>query len=86
MDLGLVRHNDLHQLSVDRCIVRRLLQDSLEDGGDVILHYRECAQDNMMAPQCYLAGAVHIVTEDEGKDVITQNINCLMTQTDLKIM
>ncbi len=48
VDLGLVRHNDLHQLSVDRCIVRRLLQDSLEDGGDVILHYRECAQPRII--------------------------------------
>ena len=43
VDLGLVSHNDLNQLPVDRCIVRGLLQDSLEDGGDVILHYRECA-------------------------------------------
>ena len=43
VDLGLVSHNDLNQLPVDRCIVRGLLQDSLQDGGDVILHYREDA-------------------------------------------
>ena len=34
----------------------------------------------------YLAGAILIVTEDKWEDVIAQNVNCLMTQTYLKIM
>ena len=40
VDFRLVRHYDLHQLPVDRGIMRRLLEDSLEDGGDVVLCYR----------------------------------------------
>ena len=85
MDLRFVRHNNLHQLPVDRGIVRGLLEDSLEDGGDVVLHYRVCAVTRQVNDD-YLAGAVHIVIEDEGKDMNTQHINCLMTQTDLKII
>ncbi len=42
VDLRLVRHNNLHQLPMDRGIVRGLLEDSLEDGGDVVLH-RVCS-------------------------------------------
>ena len=37
VDLRLMRHDDLHQLPVDRGVMRGLLKDSLEDGGDVVL-------------------------------------------------
>ena len=40
VDFRLVRHYDLHQLPVDRGIMRGLLEDSLEDGGDVVLYNR----------------------------------------------
>ena len=40
VDFRLVRHYDLHQLPVDRGIMRGLLEDSLEEGGDVVLYNR----------------------------------------------
>lgn len=43
VDLRFVRHNDLHQLPVDRGIVRGLLEDGLKDGGDVVLRYGVCS-------------------------------------------
>ena len=72
VDFRLVRHYDLHQLPVDRGIMRGLLEDSLEDGGDVVLYNRgryegvPLCQDNDITIDGYLAGAIHIVAEDEG--------------------